>query len=203
MNASERGGMRGRGRAAGGGMGVALALLFSLAAGGCGDGASSGAASGDPGRPGTEYGTKMGGPIVLSDTEQVQVFGTAAVVSRSGLNHFFMIPHTAATPSFKRAYLSIWLPGTTWAAGTLTDQTPEIAVRISLVTLDGREFSLGGEAGRPLPAGSFTLTIDRVVAMTDPTTFVPTGRLQARLRGQGAATGEVPLDFQINNPNAL
>jgi hypothetical protein len=171
-------------------LGFGVAMLLG---GACGD--SDPAGSADPGRPNTEYGTKMGGPVRLSASETTQVFGTAAAVSRDGRTQLFLIPHMAATPAFQRAYLSIWWPGTSWP-NLVTEATTGVGAKIEFVALDGRAFAL--DTSTAAPPGALRLEIDRAEPSADGTHQYLTGKLQATLTGaQGAA---VTADFRINVP---
>jgi hypothetical protein len=165
----------------------------ALVVSGCGDEQTP---SGDPGVAGTVYGPKMGGPLKLSDTEQVLVFGTAAAVSRNGLSHLFMIPHMAATPSFQKAYLSVWVP-VSWSPGILDQGTPGLGAHMVFVALDGREYRM--EVGGPSAAGSMRLEIARAEPSADGSHFYLSGNLRAVLRNLTAAGGaDVSADFLIN-----
>jgi hypothetical protein len=174
-------------------LGLFLAFTAALLTVACGE--NPAASTADPGRAGTEYGPKMGGPVRLSVTEEVQVLGTAAAVSRGGRLHLFMIPFMPDTPAFQRAYLSIWWPGESWPA-LVTEATPGLGAKIEFVALDGRTFALDTAAGAP--AGSLRLEIGQANPAADGSHHYLTGALKAVLRGAQGAT--VTADFTINVP---
>lgn len=175
-----------------------LVLLVVIGASACG-GDEGGERSGDPGKAGTIYGPKMGGPIELSASEQVIVFGTAAAVSRGGMNHLFLIPHEADTPGFRRAYLSIWMPGNGWAAGAFDGNTPGLGARIELITNDGRQFALD-VASSAASRTSFRLDVHRTESPLNDGVHYMTGRVRATLQGVTDPSQSAPLNFTINAP---
>ena len=174
---------------------LAVAGTAVLAGTGCGADAAP-PASGDPGAAGSEYGPKMGGPLALSESEQVLVFGTAAAVTRNGLSHLFMIPHRAATPAFQTAYLSIWFPGD-WSPGTFDGTTDGLHAKMSFTTLDGRTYDL--ELGDGSPAGRLQLGITQVVRSMDGSHYYLTGKLQAIVSSRNGRGSSAAANFLINN----
>lgn len=185
-------------------LGVVVAFAFSGSVAGfvagCDAGDTPRAGTVDPGKPGTVYGPKMGGPLTLGAAgETVQVLGTAAAVSRDGTLHLFMIPDTL--PSVSRAYLSVWLPGATWTPQTITGQTEHAGAKIGFLTLDGRDFRLDLEPSAPRDGSrDFELLISRVTISDDGSHYYLTGTLKATLRSTSAGGSSIPLSFTINVP---
>ena len=174
-------------------------LAVGLLVAGCGGGGEAAPNSGDPGQAGTMFGTKMGGLMLLSPTESVQVFGTAAAVQREDQLHLFLIPDKAAQPAFSRAYLSVWVPGTTWSPGVFDATTEDLGAKMEFVTLDGRAYEL--DLTRDPPVGDLRIDIFSASAAPDGSHSYLTGTLQARLASKMPGQGPVDAAFDIDVPD--
>ena len=182
--------------------GKVLVLGFVLSAAGCGGGSDdqNAGSPGDPGQAGTTFGPKMGGLMLLSATESVQVFGTAAAVQKDGRLHLFFIPQKASNPSFSRAYLSVWLPGMAWSPGIIDlATTQDLGARMEFVTLDGRAYEL--DLSRTPPVGEIRVEILSATPSDDGSHTYLTGALQARLESKTPGQPGIDAAFDINFPD--
>jgi hypothetical protein len=155
-------------------------------------------AIGDPGIPGTEYGTKMFGNVSAPPgTPPKGVLGTAAAVDRPDGCHLFMIPDFVTLSYFPRFYLSVVLPQASWTEGIFRDH---LRGRIEVVTLSGHSYKL--DLNEALP-GQFELAIERVgfTSTAEGESAYPTGVLRATVPPETGIAGDpIELDFDINIP---